>query len=286
MKIYKLLSLALLMLTAFTFNGCGGDESAPDIAVVVDRADGTLFQVNLKTGALTELGQIKLGSTGLNDIRGLAYNKGNKKFYATSTNDGLGKLYSINSKTLAATEINANADDHWYGLPDIKVTSDNKLITSTYHKTAGPVGYGPGLLKFNQDGTVAETILFTTTDPNGINMCCGFGLTIGETNSELLISSSDDGIEIFSSDLSGEITLVSTPSLEGFDANMDVYDFAIKNIIKKSGKYYALVQNWTDESTVLAELDLDNDKLIQIAVLSLDDMQYYHGLALVPGSIF
>jgi hypothetical protein len=67
---------------------------------------------------------------------------------------------------------------------------------------------------------------------------------------------------------------------------MDIFDFTIKNIIKKSGKYYALVQNWTDESTILAELDLDNDKLIQIAVISPDDTQYFHGLAVVPGSIF
>jgi hypothetical protein len=166
------------------------------------------------------------------------------------------------------------------------VTSDSKLICSVYFKPSSGVGEGPGLLKFNTDGSVAESILLETTDPNGIDMCCGFGMEFGDTNSELLISSSRNGLKIFMSDLTGNVTLKSTPSVQGFDAATSETDYTIKNLVKMSGKIYAIVYSWYDDNTYFAELDLTGNKLIHIGKLSADDTFQYQGMAIIPGNLF
>ena len=287
MKVYRLILALLLLCSGVIFNSCKKDDpSIPDILIVADRANGKIYQVNLSTGALTELAQVMLSSSGLGEIRGMVYNPSNQTLYATSTNDGSGKLYSINPTTAVANQINGDPSDYWYGLPDIKLTSDNKLLATVWHKAAGPTGdYGPGLIKFNLDGSVAQALLFNTTDPAGIDMCCGFGLTFGDSQTELLIASSENDFpDIYSSTLSGSVTYEATLTLQGFTVS-DQY-MTIKNLVKFSGKTYALVFGYDDELTYLAELDLVNNKLIQIAKLSATNSVQYNGLAVIAGNLF
>jgi hypothetical protein len=291
MKLKRLFTSFMLLVAVLVFNACSDSDAVKDAFIVVDRATGTIFEVNPSTGALTEVLDVTFDGGALGDIRGAVYNKSDKKLYVTSTDDGLGKLFSVNTETGLATLLNGNTNNHWYGLPDI-ILKDGKLICTAWHKSAGPAGSGAGLLIFNLNGTISETIVFETEDPNGVDMCCGFGLTTGSSSNELLIASSENGLEIVSSDMDGMATFGNYLTPEGFALGSDEYDFTIKNMVRSSGKIYALVYGWNegDGNTYLAKVDVANSKLIFIAKLTteddVDNDVQYHGLAVVPGNLF
>lgn len=291
MKLKRLFTSLLLVTAVFVFNACSDSETVKDQLVVFSRTTGTASILNPSTGELTEVLDITYNGAALTGIRGAVYSKSDKKFYVTSTDEASGRLYSVDAKTGVATLLNGNTSDHWYGLPSV-ILKDGKLICTTWHQTASSLGYGAGFLTFNLDGTISEAIRFTTEDPNGVDMCCGFGLTTGSSSDELYISSSENGLEIIVSDMDGVLVFGNYLAVEGFGPNTDEFDFTIKNMVRSSGKIYAIVYGWNDgdNNTYLAEVDVENSKLIYIANLTtatdVENEIEYNGLVVVPGSLF
>lgn len=283
---------AILFLSSSFFISCKDDESVPNQLIVIERGTGEISKVNTTTGELTLIDQVTFDGVGLTEARGLVYHKGEKKIYITSSDDGSGKLYSVDPSTMIATEINNNANDYWYGLPAIRVMSNGKLISTAWLKSSNPGGGGPGLIQFNTDGSVASTHLFDDgTDPAGVDMCCSFAVEFGDSKNELLITSNDNDLELYSSDLSGNVTLNGAITIEGFDPTYEGSDYMIRHMVKMSGKIYALaVGNRYLGSdyryTYLAELDLATNTLTKIALLSDSEDVQYQGLASVPSDIF
>ncbi len=293
MKVYRILLTLVLLSTSLIINSCKKDDPGiADILIVADRKTGEIFQVNLSTGELTEVTQVMYNGTGLSEIRGMVYNPSNKTIYVSSTDntidgltdDGMGRLYSINPETQVATRINSNPNDHWYGLPDIKITSDNKLLASVWHKIAGPLANSaPGLIKFNLDGSVNNQYIFLFDDATEADICCGMGIVEGASATELIVGSYE--LEIYTSNLTGEVSLKGTLTLQGFDAASATDNYYIKNMVKHSNTIYAVVYSDYDGITYLATVDLTNNKLIKVGAMG-DETVQYHGLSVIPGNLF
>jgi hypothetical protein len=257
-------------------NSCKKDDPVPIVIVVAERSTGKLFIVNSTNAARTEVAQVNL-VTGepLTNIRGMVYHGASKKIFASTTNDGGGNFYVINPKTMEAELINANPDDHWYGIADLLVTGENKILSTLWYKNSHTgVGSKPGFQKFNTDGSAADQDYFSND-----NLCCGLGIVFGSNNSEVLIASYP--LEIHKSTLDGETELLTTLTLSGFDVEDDE-QYAIQNMVKNSkGKIYATVYCWEDELTYLAEVNLTTSTLRNIGALTIGDTNRYHGLMLI-----
>lgn len=253
---------------------CGGDDPAPKILVVAERTTGKLYSVNKSSAARTELGTVTFNDIPLQQLRGMVFNPNDKKLYASSTDDNGGALYTINPETLEATSLNTDPDDDWYGVADLLVSSDNQILATLWHKNPTEVG----LAKFNLTGVMGPRVVFSNQD-----ICCGLGMVFGDTKSELIISSYQ--LEIYSSDLSGTVTLLTTLVPEGFGTTL-ADDLYIQNMVKDNGKIYAIVYDETLGNTHLAEVDLDNDALIEIGQLNQGNTNRFHALMIVSKSIF
>lgn len=270
--------LLVLLIAPFVFmvNSCKKDDPAPIVMVVAERSTGKLFIVNSTNAARTEVAQVNL-ATGepLTNIRGMVYHSASKKIFASTTTDGGGNFYVINPKTMQAELLNSNPDDHWYGIADLLVTADNKILSTLWYKNSHTsAGNKPGFQKFNTDGSVHEYNYFSDD-----NLCCGLGIVFGNNNSEVLIASYP--LEIHKSNLDGETELLTTLTLSGFDVE-DPDQYAIQHMVKNSkGKIYATVYCWEDGLTYFAEVNLTTSTLKNIGALTIGDTNRYHGLMLI-----
>lgn len=274
--IISVFMVAFLASSFLTLNSCRKDDPAPIVMVVAERSSGKLFIVNSTNAARTEVAQVNL-VTGepLTNIRGMVYHGVSKKIFASTTDDGGGNFYVINPKTMEAELINANPDNHWYGIADLLVTADNKILSTLWYKDSHTGdGSKPGFQKFNTDGSVADQDYFSND-----NICCGLGTVFGNNNSEVLIASYL--LEIHKSNLDGETELMTTLTLSGFNVE-DPQQYAIQNMVKNSkGKIYATVYCWEDGLTYFAEVNLTTSTLKNIGALTIGDTNRYHGLMLI-----
>ncbi|MBL7858997.1 MAG: hypothetical protein JNM57_15000 [Cyclobacteriaceae bacterium] len=271
----KLISFAVLLLMlipiVLPLESCNDDDdAAPIVMVVAERSSGKIFTVDKATGALAETGLVTFNEVGLTNIRAMIYNPGNQTIYASAADDGGGKIYSINPSTMVATVLNPNTNHDWYGVADLLISSDNKILASLYFDSDPS---GPGLVKFSLTGEIGTRIMFSDD-----NICCGMGIVYGSSTSQVLVSSYD--MEIYSSDLSGTVTLLTTLVPEGFnDTPSD--DLYIQNIVKdNAGKVYAIVYDADNTDTFLASIDLTNSKLVEIGKMNTSNNRY-HALMLI-----
>lgn len=273
-RILHYVLLITILAPVIILPSCGGDDPAPKILVVAERTTGKLYSVNKSSAARTELGTVTFNDVPLQQLRGMVYNPNDKKLYASSTDDGDGALYTINPQTLEATSFNSDPNDDWYGVADLLVSSDNQILATLWHKNPTEVGMG----KFSLAGVMGPKIIFSNQD-----LCCGLGMVFGDNKSELIISSYP--LEIYSSDLSGTATLLTTLVPEGFGTSL-AEDLYVQNMVKDNGKIYAIVYDDALGNTHLAEVDLDNDALIQIGQLNQGNTNRFHALMIVSKSIF
>ena len=276
MKKIFLMAFGFLLLasSAVVFNSCGKDDPAPVVIVVAERNTGKLFIVDKTTAAKTEVGTVDGPDAPLTNIRGMVYSKSAKAIYASRTDDGGGLIYKINPKTRAATLLNGNPDDHWYGVADLLITSDNKLRAILWFKPASPVNSGPGFMTLNADGSVSNQVVFSED-----NICCGMGMVYGASSSEIYIASYE--LEIYKSNLTGTVELYKTLTPQGFETDL-AENYVIQNMVKDSrGKIFATVYGYDDGNTYLAEVDLTNELLKYIGQLNVGNTNRYHGLMLL-----
>jgi len=115
------------------------------------------------------------------------------------------------------------------------------------------------------------------------------GLSLGTNDEELLIGTSlSDPIKVYKSDL--HITQLEAVELvmEGFSSTNPA-DFSVMNLVKNvEGVIYALLfeeyyedQNFTI-NTHVAQVDLDNEKLIHTSQIGTGVNEKYTSLVLVP----
>lgn len=274
--LYLIILLGLFVSGPLFLQSCGDDKGPePVVLVVAERNTGKLFTVDSKSGAKTEIGPVTFNSNGLTNIRALIYSKENQTLYASSTDAGGGKVYTINPETLVSTIFDADANDHWYGVADLLMTSDNKLLGILWFKDAAAIGYGAGLQVWNTNGTMSSQKLFTDE-----TICCGFGLIYGTTKSELIISSED--LEIYTSDLNGNVEFSATLTASGFESGSSPSGLYIQNMVKDtSGKIFAIVYNEDTGNTHLAEINLTNNTVKQIGQLNSGNSNRYHALVLL-----
>ncbi len=280
-KLFQLSLIVLFFTVALIgIQSCKDDDPIPTVMLVSERSTGKLFTVDIATAAKTEVGQIKnADGNGVSNIRGLIYSKAANKLFSSGTSDGGGSFYSIEPKTWVATVINANEDNHVFGVADLLMTAENRIIGTLWFQDDSNVGYGPGLLIVNANGTGYDSILFSDD-----NICCGMGMVYGSNNNELFIASDD--IEIYKSDLQGNITFHTALTPDGFDT-IDPDHYAIQNMVKNStGKIYATVYSSNNGNTYLGQVDIANEKLIKIGQLNADGTtERYHGLILLPQNL-
>ncbi len=280
-KLFQLSLFAVIICcTVIGMQSCGDDDPIPVVMVVSERSSGKIFTVDATTGVKTQVSQIKNSAgDGISNIRGLIYSKAANKLFGSSTDDGGGTFYSIEPKTFIATVINSDVDDHVYGVADLVMTPENRIMGTLWFQDNSNVGYGPGLLIVNANGSGYDSILFSNN-----NICCGMGLVYGANNNELLISSYE--CEIYKSDLSGNVTLNVSLTPEGFDTTIPS-DYAIQTMVKdSSGKIYSTVYSYDNGNTYLAKVDITNKKLIKIGQLNADGTsERYHGLMLIAQNL-
>ncbi len=268
--------LLLVISLPLFIQSCGGDDGPKPIAlVIVERNSGKLFTVDPKSAVKTEIGQIIFNSAPLTNIRALIYSAENKILYASTTDSGGGKVYTINLETLGATLFDGDVSDHWYGVADLLMTADNRLLGILWFKSAAPPGFGAGLQVWNTNGTIASQKLFTDE-----TICCGFGMIYGTTKSELIISS--DVLEIYKSDLNGNVDYLTTLTPSGFDAGSSASNLYIQNMVKdSSGKIFSIVYNESSGNSFLAEINLTNNTVKGIGQLNVGNSNWYHALVLL-----
>lgn len=274
-KIITLFSLCLLAAVTLLFNACKDKDSSPIVLVVAERSSGKLFILDATTGAKTEVATVTTATGGgLSNIRGMIYHKPTNKIYASTTTNGDGAIYEIDPSNMQATALNSDPDDHWYGVADLLITSDNKLLGILWFRSASPVGYGPGLMRLSLNGAVDDRVIFSDTD-----ICCGMGMVFGSSANEILIGSY--GLDIYKSTLSGTAVIEKSLVPDGFSSD-DPTDFAIQNMVKDAkGTIYAIVYNYEDSSTYLAKVDLANEKLTKIGIVGEGSSNRFHGLMLI-----
>ena len=264
---------------ALYLQSCGDDDekTAPMVLVVAERNTGKVFTVNNTTGAKTEVGEVMFNSAPLTNIRGMIYSSADEKVFASTTDNGGGKFYSIDTEGVA-TLLDGNVDGEWYGVADLLMTSDNKVLAILWFKSNSVVGEGPGLQTWGATGTPSNQHLFTDD-----NVCCGLGMVYGTSNNQLLIASY--GLEIYTSDLNGNNELLTSLTPEGFDEG-DVFDLYIQNMVKDSrGTIYAIVYDDVKENTYLAEVNITDETISMIGQINSGDNNRYHGLMFMPGDL-
>ncbi len=233
---------------------------------------GGLYRIDRGTGDTTLVGSITLAGAALPKLRGMVYNYNDNTLYTSATADGSGKLYSLNPATLEATTINENPGDDWYGISDLLITADNTILSNLWYKNATE----SGLAYFTTAGVttnVGDRILFNPS------ICCGKALVYGASESELITTA--DNLEVYSSTLAGALTLLTTAVPEGFAAGAALSQ--IKNLVKDTdGKIYAIAFDDTNDTTYLAELIIEESKLIFIKQLGTNKSNGFNALCWVP----
>ncbi len=268
------------LLTVSLLQSCSNDDPSPLALVVAERSTGKLFVLDKTNGSRTEVGEvIQTGGEKLTNIRGMIFDANNRKIFVTTATSGGGAIYSVDTETLIATVINNDPSDHWYGVSDVMMTSDNQILCALYYRSGAAVGFGPGLLLIDNTGTVKKQARFSIN-----NICCGMGMVAGGSNNQIIIAGSN--LEIFSSNIDGATKLIRNMVLVEFNSE-DPGDYAIQNMVKDpSGTVYAIVYGYADGNTYLAEVDFNSDELINIGRINdVDpevDLERYHGLMLIP----
>ncbi|MCL6266499.1 hypothetical protein [Flagellimonas myxillae] len=259
---------------------------ADKIELLVSHRDtGQFYVLDLSDGGLTPNFIImKNEETALVDIRGVIYNPNDGQIYIANSEDGFGQLYSVNPKTKTPTLINNNENNTWKGLSDLIITPNNKLLAAAgFGFNNGP----PALIEFELSGINSEPMEFTGDDVP----CCGLGMTFGDGNQELLIGNgTSDPLKIYKSNLQGNITEVITLELEGDGfVNTEPTNYFIRNLITtKMGTIYALCYDLNDEfgDTHIAQVNLEQNKLIHIARIGTQNENIYFGLVALPAYTF
>ena len=258
--------------------------------LVSNRDTGQFYVLDLSDGGLTPAFTFLQGEVPLNRVRGAVYNHSDGKMYVSTAKIGNYKsmLSVVDLDSKQATVINENNQivneenvSIWKGISDLIVTSDNKLLAT------GGFGYGqgtPSLFEFELDGSNSDPMPFMGDDIP----CCGLGLTQGETSDELLVGTgASNPIKIYKSNTNSTISEVIELTMEGF-SNEEHLDYFVRNMVKVcSGIIYALVYEDNGvHNTYIAELDLENKKLINIAKIGSGIEEIYYGMLNLPAYAF
>lgn len=245
--------------------------------LVSDRNTGQFYSLDPSTGDKTEAFTITLDGEDLVQVRGAIYNYADRKMYVSTTApNGFEKsmLYSVDMATLQATTINSNPNDTWKGLADLVITPQGNIMATM---SLGQ-GIGESLISFDTDGTASAPVAFT-----GADLCCGLGLTYGDTTNEVWVG--DSAATIHKSNLNGEVSETINLTLEDFEYNMP-NAYMIKNLVQIDGALYALCYENDNAITHIAKVDLENNTLVHIAQLSNSNATQVNALVFIPAYLF
>lgn len=290
MKKFSLL-FSVLALVFTGFYSCDDDDDDDPVVityemVVHNRESGMFYAVDTATGAKTALGTITYFGYPLNDIRGITYDAANEVVYVSENSHSYdskipnphsanGRIFSVDIETLEATLIAENIDNDWYSVPGM-VMSNGKLLGTVYWDYYDFVDYSTGLVWFNPDGTIYDT-LELMYDGEALYFSDGMAIEYGSNSNELLISYYDD---IIVSDLNGNVSEIIELTLVGFPEGK-ASSPKIKSLARaQDGKLYA-VNNFGD----FGEINLVTKQYIHIATFDPND-QDWQALISIPDTIF
>lgn len=244
--------------------------------LVSDRNTGQFYSLDPSTGDKTEAFKVLLDGEDLVRVRGAIYNYVDRKLYVSTAKFAATKsmLHSVDLATLQATTINSNPDDTWAGLADLIITPEGNILATM---SQGQLE-GESLITFGTDGTASAPVAFT-----GADLCCGLGLTYGDTTNEVWVG--DSAATIHKSSFNGEISETINLTLENFEYNMP-NAYMIKNLVQIDGALYALCYENDNAITHIAKVDLENNTLVHIAQLSNSDATQVNALVFVPAYLF
>lgn len=250
--------------------------------LVVNRQSGEFSIIDISDGGMTPSFTVLVGETGLLRIRNTIYNYNDHKIYLSTSKFAANKssLYAVDPTTKQATVINANAEDDWAGIADIIVTPENTILATISQGQ----GNGQALLEFDTSGTYSEPKLFSGDN----TICCGLGLVYGNTNNELIVGNGAvNPANLFKANLNADISeaiVLTLVDFTGVESNSDIY---IRNLVKdRTGKIYATCFNDADGDIHLAEIDLETNKMTEIAKYESSGEVQYNGLVLIPAYAF
>lgn len=244
--------------------------------LVSDRATGQFYSLDPSTGEKTEAFKITLNSEDLIRIRGAIYNYADRKLYASTSPSLTEKsmLHAVDMATLQATTINSNPNDTWESLADLVLTPEGKIMGTMITNE----GTEQSLISFTSNGTESAPIAFS-----GAEICCGLGLTYGDTTNEVWVG--DIFATVHISNLNGEISETIALGLSDF-INTNPENYHILNLVRDyNGNIYALCYDESDGATHIAKVDLTNNLLKHIAKIS-DSPDQLNALVFVPAYIF
>ncbi|MCR9264457.1 MAG: cadherin repeat domain-containing protein [Flavobacteriaceae bacterium] len=244
--------------------------------LVSDRNTGQFYSLDPSTGDKTDAFKVLLDGEDLVRVRGAIYNYVDRKLYVSTAKFAATKsmLHSVDLATLQATTINSNPDDTWAGLADLIITPEGNILATM---SQGQLE-GESLITFGTDGTASAPVAFT-----GADLCCGLGLTYGDTTNEVWVG--DSAATIHKSSFNGEISETINLTLENFEYNMP-NAYIIKNLVQIDGALYALCYENDNAITHIAKVDLENNTLVHIAQLSNSDATQVNALVFVPAYLF
>jgi hypothetical protein len=244
--------------------------------LVSDRNTGQFYSLDPSTGDKTEAFKVLLDEEDLVRVRGAIYNYVDRKLYVSTAKFAATKsmLHAVDLSTMQATTINSNPDDTWAGLADLIITPEGNILATM---SLGQLE-GESLITFGTDGTASAPVAFT-----GADLCCGLGLTYGDTTNEVWVG--DSAATIHKSSFNGEISETINLTLENFEYNMP-NAYMIKNLVQIDGALYALCYENDNAITHIAKVDLENNTLVHIAQLSNSDATQVNALVFVPAYLF
>ncbi|WP_165614915.1 hypothetical protein [Flagellimonas flava] len=255
--------------------------------LVSNRDTGQFYVLDLTDGGLTPaFTAMKTVEEPLIRIRGVVYNYNDGQLYVSTTSFGAdrSKLYSIDPTNFQAKLRNENNDENdnkiWEKITDLIISPENSILATLEIQFP----FVSALASFDSSGLLNESIDFNGDD----FPCCGLGLTYGGSNQEIIVGTGNlDQIKIYKSNLTLTELEVMVLTMEGF-SNENPVDYEIRNLIHNdSGIIYALLHEFSETTnTHIAQVDLENNKLIHIHQIGTGGQQRYNGLAAIPAYAF
>jgi len=238
------------------------------VLVIIQRDNGQVKEVDISTGATSDLFKFSLNSTDVTDLRSFIYHPVENSFYASTVAGSGGELLKINTDTRVATIVNDNPNDTWSGMADLAVLSNNNILSTVKNIALD----AQVLLPFNGDGVEGTLVEFTGTTPTA-----GMGLVI-DGNGDYWIG--DYPGELHKSDAAGVISSTvalvadaSLPSIDLTESYPQNLAWGADNVL------YGTIFDDTNNVTYIVEIDPTTGDISEIADLGAVK---HHGLAGVP----
>ena len=265
-----------ILLVMILLSGCKKDkeDTTVDQLVMVKRATGKMYTVNMTTGAMTEVMTLTYNDAPLTGLRGLVYDPATGKCFAGATNQGNGNFYSINLATGAATLLNDNANGDWDAIADLVIAPDGNILSLIYSN----IEYNSALAVFNKvsgdDGTHKILIDGTSQD----ELWSPGALIYGSSEAQLIVGGES---EIYFSNLEGVVSsytsLVPT-------ANIDDSETFVMDMEKVGSTVYAMLYEYNDGNQYFVKLNTSTGVITEIKLIaSGENSELYHCMALIPG---